>query len=85
VKQKLIFGDSDGAEEAAATAAVSGGSSTSWFDPETERRELETFLAEHQDDSVWHLLRYFLDYMFRFAVLKNLFDADTGTGTDFND
>ena len=36
-----------------------------WFDAEAERRELEKFLADHVDDSVWQLLRYFLDYMFR--------------------
>jgi hypothetical protein len=58
VKQKLFAdaGGSTGRPPAAANA---------WFDPDTERQELERFLADHQDESVWHLLRHFLDYMFR--------------------
>jgi hypothetical protein len=55
VKQKL-FADAGSTGSPAANA---------WFDPDTERQELERFLADHQDESVWHLLRHFLDYMFR--------------------
>jgi len=57
VKQKL-FADAGGST--GRPPAVNA-----WFDPDTERQELERFLAAHQDESVWHLLRYFLDYMFR--------------------
>jgi hypothetical protein len=57
VKQKL-FADAGGSTGPPAAP-------NDWFDPDTERQELERFLADHQDESVWHLLRYFLDYMFR--------------------
>jgi hypothetical protein len=57
VKQKL-FADAGGSTGRPPAA-------NAWFDPDTERQELERFLAAHQDESVWHLLRYFLDYMFR--------------------
>ncbi len=40
-------------------------SAIAWFDPERERQELEKFLTDHMEESVWQLLRHFLDYMFR--------------------
>ena len=59
--KKKLFGTEGESQRRPDAAAAT----RDWWDPETERQMLERFLDEHRDKSVWQLLRYFLDYMFR--------------------
>ena len=36
-----------------------------WFTEQEERREVERFLRENSGKTVWHLMRAFLDFIYR--------------------
>jgi len=38
-----------------------------WFDTEAEADQVKLFLAENSGKTIWHLMRAFLDFMFRMA------------------
>ena len=39
---------------------------TTWFSPEQEKQEVEQFLRDNTDQSIWHLMRSFLDFLLRY-------------------
>ena len=51
--------------KSAAAKSLFGEKKRIWFTKEEEKAEVEKFLADNSGKTIWHLMRAFLDYIFR--------------------
>ena len=50
-------------------SAAPRGDGASWMAKEEEEEVVKKFLAENSGKTIWHLMRAFLDFMFRYVCL----------------